>query len=68
LFAFDCLLLGYVGGHPPEGILVTLGQIGTAYYFIHFLILIPLIGIFEKPMPLPDSIASAVVSDKPVLE
>ena len=68
IFAFDCLLLGYVGGHPPEGILVTLGQIGTAYYFIHFLILIPLIGIFEKPMPLPDSIASAVVSDKPVLE
>ncbi|MBL93793.1 MAG: cytochrome b [Alphaproteobacteria bacterium MarineAlpha3_Bin5] len=64
IFVFDCLLLGYVGGHPPEGLLVTMGQIGTAYYFIHILVLVPLIGIFETPEPLPDSIA-VKAGDKP---
>ena len=64
IFVFDCFLLGYVGGHPPEGLLVTMGQIGTAYYFIHILVLVPLIGIFETPEPLPDSIA-VKAGDKP---
>ncbi len=67
IFVFDCFLLGYVGGHPPEGLLVTMGQIGTAYYFIHILVLVPLIGIFETPEPLPDSIA-VKAGDKPSTE
>ena len=39
----------------------TLGLIGTAYYFAHFLILLPLLGRFERPKPVPESI------NKPVL-
>ena len=37
-----------------------MGRLATLYYFIHFLILIPLIGIFERPLPLPTSISAAV--------
>ena len=52
--------LGYVGAHRPEGWYVVLGRIATTYYFLHFLVLMPLIGWFETPLPLPPSIAQPV--------
>jgi quinol-cytochrome oxidoreductase complex cytochrome b subunit len=61
IFAVCVLLLGYIGSHPPEGIYVPVGQILTAYYFIHFLVILPLLGIFETPRPLPASIAESVL-------
>ncbi|RME67845.1 MAG: cytochrome b/b6 [Alphaproteobacteria bacterium] len=61
LLVVDVVVLTIVGGKPPEGVWVVLGQIGTAYYFLHFLVLMPLIGWFEKPRPLPDSIAKPVL-------
>jgi quinol-cytochrome oxidoreductase complex cytochrome b subunit len=57
----DCVLLGYLGAHPPEGTYVVLAQIGTAYYFFHFLILLPLLGRLERPRPLPRSISEPVL-------
>jgi len=39
---------------------VTVGQIATFYYFFHMLILIPVIGKLERPLPLPSSIGAAV--------
>src|SRR5499427_766280 len=53
--------LGWVGANPPEGLVVTVGQIATLYYFVHFLILFPVIGRLERPRPLPASIAAAVL-------
>ena len=47
--------------HPPAGTIVVVGQLATFYYFIHFLILIPLIGKIERPRPLPTSIGAAVL-------
>ncbi len=55
------MLLGYLGAHPPEGTYVTMAQLGTAYYFFHFLILLPLLGRFERPRPLPRSISEPVL-------
>jgi len=40
---------------------VLMAQIGTAYYFLHFLILLPLLGKFERPKPLPKSISEPVL-------
>ena len=57
----DVILLGVVGGKPVEGHWVAIGQVATAYYFLHFLVLLPLLGRFEKPLPLPESISSPVV-------
>src|SRR6201993_4988979 len=61
LLVIDVVALGWVGANPPEGIVVTVGQIATLYYFVHMLILFPLIGRIERPRPLPLSIASAVL-------
>ncbi len=57
----DLVVLGFCGANPPEGAWIAIGRIATAYYFLHFLILLPLIGWFERPRPLPDSIAKPVL-------
>src|SRR5215469_5246608 len=61
LLVIDVAALGWVGANPPEGLVVTVGQIATLYYFVHFLILFPVIGRLERPRPLPASIAAAVL-------
>ena len=63
LLVIDVIALGWVGFNPPEGLVVTVGQVATLYYFVHFLILFPLLGKLERPRPLPLSISSAVLQD-----
>jgi ubiquinol-cytochrome c reductase cytochrome b subunit len=65
LLLIDCLMLGYLGGKPPESVYVVLAQLGTAYYFFHFLILLPLLGRLERPKPLPSSISRPVLDPAP---
>ncbi len=48
LFIIDCFILGWIGGNPVENPYILIGQIATIYYFIFFLIIIPLLGLFEK--------------------
>ena len=64
VFVAVCVLLGWLGSKPPEGLYVTLSRLATAYYFIHFLVILPLLGLLETPKPLPASIADAVLADK----
>ena len=54
----DCILLGFCGANPPEGIWVVLSRIGTVYYFAHFIILLPLLSLYERPIDLPLSISN----------
>jgi len=61
ILVIDCVVLGYIGAHKPEGWYVIIGQIATAWYFIHFLAVIPLLSVFEKTLPLPKSISEAVL-------
>ena len=71
IFVIVCLGLGYCGGASPDDILVPVGdggmtvthlsQILTAYYFLHFLVVFPALGLIEKPEPLPESIAASVL-------
>ncbi len=68
VLVFDCLVLGYVGSQPPEGALILIGRLATAYYFLHFLVIMPLVGWFEKPLPVPASIHDAVLADKKAKE
>ena len=63
VLAVDCVVLGWVGGNPPEGMFVVIGQIATAYYFAHFLILMPLVSRYEKTRPLPAGIGEPVLPD-----
>jgi len=57
----DVLILGYCGGAPAAEPYVMISQVAAAYYFAHFLIILPLISRFEKPLPLPNSITEAVL-------
>lgn len=59
IFAVNFVMLGYLGGQPPEGIYVILSRLATAYYFIYFLAILPWLGKFEKTLPLPESIDAA---------
>jgi len=61
ILVIDCIVLGWIGANPAEGYYVLIGRIATAYYFAHFLIVMPLVGWLETPRPLPDSIAQAVL-------
>ncbi len=61
IFALVCVALGYLGAMPAEGTYVLLARICPAYYFAHFLIILPLLGFLEKPRPLPASISEAVL-------
>ncbi|MGI8569076.1 MAG: cytochrome b [Methylocella sp.] len=61
LFAACAVLLGYMGSQPPEGGYVIAARLLTVYYFLYFLVILPLLGRFEKPKPLPPSICDAVL-------
>jgi len=52
--------LGYLGSRPAEGGYVIAAQIFTAVYFGYFVAL-PVIGLFERPLPLPLSINESVL-------
>jgi ubiquinol-cytochrome c reductase cytochrome b subunit len=64
LLVADVIALGIVGAHRPEGWYVIVGRIATFYYYLHFLILLPLIGKLERPLPLPVSISAAVLQKR----
>ena len=61
VFVASCLLLGYLGAQPPEGGYVIAARLLTIYYFAFFLIIMPLLGLFETPKAVPASIADAVL-------
>ena len=41
---------------------VWLSRIATAYYFAYFLVILPVLGLVEKPLPAPESISAPVLS------
>ncbi|MBB3997912.1 cytochrome b [Aureimonas pseudogalii] len=61
VFAVNAVLLGWLGSRPAEWIYPTLSLIGTIYYFAHFLIVLPVLGLIETPRKLPNSITEAVL-------
>ncbi|HEX9809537.1 MAG TPA: cytochrome b/b6 [Alphaproteobacteria bacterium] len=64
IFLVDCVALGWVGAQRPEGLALIVGQVATTYYFLHFLMLVPLVSRFETPRPLPASISEPVLKSR----
>ena len=62
LLFIDAIALGYLGGKPAEGIYVTLSRVATAWYFLHFLVILPMLSVFENTKPLPKSISEPVLA------
>ena len=63
VFVATCVGLGYLGAMPPEGGYVLAARLLSIYYFAFFIIVMPLLGLFETPRPVPASIADAVLKD-----
>ncbi|MBI1619930.1 cytochrome b [Aquamicrobium zhengzhouense] len=61
LFAINAVFLGWLGAMPAEGIYIPLMQASTLFYFAFFLIIMPVLGLLEKPRRLPNSITEAVL-------
>jgi len=64
VLVIDVIVLGWCGANPPEGFFVPLSRIATLYYFFHFIVLLPILGKIERPLPLPASIADSVLKKK----
>ena len=47
LIVSDFLLLGWIGQKPVKDTYVLVGQLATVFYFLFFIVLIPVIGIVE---------------------
>ncbi len=62
VFVLNFLALMYCGAQPGEGIHVTLAKVSTAYYFLYFLVILPILSRIETPKPLPASISEAVLA------
>ena len=63
IFLVNCIALGYLGAKPAEGIYVILARLCTIYYFAHFFIILPVLGLIEKARALPESISESVLSE-----
>jgi ubiquinol-cytochrome c reductase cytochrome b subunit len=61
VLVLDVLVLGYCGGSPAAEPFVMISQIAAVYYFVHFLIVLPIVSSIERPDPLPFSITEAVL-------
>ena len=60
LLIVDLIILTWVGGNAPEGKFIIIGRIATIYYFVHILLLMPIVGLIEKPRKLPSSISENI--------
>ena len=63
----DVLVLGYVGAMPAEGLYLLIARVATAYYFLHFLVILPVLGLKEKTVPVPLSITEPILGGSPNL-
>ena len=61
----DVLILGYMGAMPAEGIYLLIARVATAYYFAHFLIILPILGKKERTLQVPMSITEPVLGGMP---
>ena len=63
LFVASAIGLGYLGAMPAEGGYVLASRLLSIYYFAFFLVVMPLLGLFETPRALPASIADSVLKN-----
>ena len=50
IFVVNFFVLMWAGAMPAEGIYPYIALIGSAYWFAYFLVILPLLGVIEKPL------------------
>ncbi|WGH77195.1 cytochrome b [Jannaschia ovalis] len=56
LLVIDFFVLMWLGSMPAEEPWATLSLIASVYWFAYFLVILPLLGVIEKPLPRPATI------------
>jgi ubiquinol-cytochrome c reductase cytochrome b subunit len=56
LLVIDFIVLMWVGSQPANELNGWIALIASAYWFAYFLVIMPLLGVFEKPLPIPATI------------
>ncbi|MEO0937589.1 MAG: cytochrome b N-terminal domain-containing protein [Pseudomonadota bacterium] len=68
ILVVDFVVLMWLGAMPAEEPYATLSLIASTYWFAYFLVILPLLGVIEKPLPTPATIeeefASKMAGDK----
>jgi ubiquinol-cytochrome c reductase cytochrome b/c1 subunit len=62
IFVVVCILLGWLGSKPAEGVYTIVSRILTFCYFAYFLIVLPILSRIETPRTVPNSIADDVLA------
>jgi ubiquinol-cytochrome c reductase cytochrome b subunit len=71
IFVAACIILGFCGAHPPDEFAIPVGDGGLTWTWLSRIALVlyfgfffsmPFIGLFEKTLPVPDTISSPVLS------
>jgi ubiquinol-cytochrome c reductase cytochrome b subunit len=52
----DFILLTWCGSQPADGIVPRISAFATTYWFAYFLVILPMLGLTEKPLPQPETI------------
>ncbi len=56
LLVVDFFLLMWCGAMPAEEPYASISLAGAAYWFLYFLVILPLLGVVEKPLPQPATV------------
>ena len=59
LLVVDFVALMWLGAFSPDGLggmVPALSLIASTYWFAYFLVILPLLGVLEKPLPVPETI------------
>jgi len=56
LLVVDFFVLMWAGAMPAEGLVPLISLLGTVYWFGYFLVILPLLGVIEKPLARPATI------------
>jgi quinol-cytochrome oxidoreductase complex cytochrome b subunit len=78
IFILVALGLGWCGGREPDDVVIAIGKTASGdptgfsvvwlsrilaiYYYAYFLLVMPILGLTEKTLPVPDGISSPVLS------
>ena len=65
MFVAVCVGLGWLGSQELTDGTTLVGALLAFGYFGFLLVVLPLLGLFEKTKPMPASIADAVLARKP---
>jgi ubiquinol-cytochrome c reductase cytochrome b subunit len=56
LLAINFVVLTWVGSQPATELYAWISLIASTYWFAYFLVILPLLGLLEKPLPTPATI------------